>query len=159
MCSKKVLERTKRDIKGISLIRLVSNLGHYLGFPLVLGRVTKETYKHIIEKMHHRLAAWKCNLLNKAGRVYLAKSVTTSIPMYHMQINLLTKELCDGIDKITKSFICGGNGVTRKWNMDKWTTFTSPRKFEGLAIRDAKNTDLALLGKLVWILLHDKNKL
>jgi len=159
MCSKRVPERTKRDIQGISSIRLVSNLGHYLGFPLVQGRVTNETYKHIIEKMHHRLATWKGKLLNKAGRVCLAKSVTTSMPVYSMQINLLPKELCDGIDKITKSSIWGGNGVTRKWNMVKWTIVTSPRKFGVLAIRDARNTNLALLGKLVWSLLYDKNKL
>jgi len=58
--------------------------------------------------MHHWLAAWKGNLVNKACRVCLVKSVTTSMLVYPMKIKLLPKELCDGIDKITLQ-------LWRKW--------------------------------------------
>jgi hypothetical protein len=36
---------------------------------------------------------------------------------------------------------------------------TSPMKFGGLAIREARLSNIALLGKLVWNLLHDPHKL
>jgi len=36
---------------------------------------------------------------------------------------------------------------------------TAPKCFGGLGIREAKLTNLALLGKLVWNMLHIKDKL
>ena len=53
----------------------------------------------------------------------------------------------------------GGNGVERKWNLVKWATVTSPKKYGGLAIREARLSNIALLGKLIWSILHDKHKL
>lgn len=40
-----------------------------------------------------------------------------------------------------------------------WDIVTSPRRYGGLGIRDTRLTNLPLLGKLVWSLLHEKNKL
>lgn len=87
MCSKRVHESVKQSIKEISSIRFVANLGHYLGFPLIQGRATTDTYGYILEKMYKRLSTWKCNLLNKAGRVFPAKLVTTAILIYTMQFH------------------------------------------------------------------------
>jgi len=82
MCSKRVHGSVKQSIKEISSIRFVANLGHYLGFRLIQGRATKDIYDYILEKIHRRLSTWKSNLLNKVGRVCLAKSVTTAMPIY-----------------------------------------------------------------------------
>ena len=97
MCSKRVHESVKRSIKEISSIRFVANLGHYLGFPLIQGRATKYTYDYILEKMQRRLSTWKGNLLNKAGHVCLAKSVTTTMPIYTMQMHYLPSNICDKV--------------------------------------------------------------
>jgi len=159
VCSKRVHESVKQSIKEISFIRFVANLGHYLGFPLIQGRATKDTYDYILENMHRRLSTWKGNLLNKAGRVCLAKSVTTAMPIYTMQMHYLPSNICDKIDRVTKSFIWGGTGSNRKWNRVKWSAVTSPKKSGGLTIRETRLSNIALLGKLVWNLLYDLQKL
>lgn len=40
----------------------------------------------------------------------------------------------------------------------RWTTVTTPRKHGGLGIRESRHTNLALLGKLVWSILHERDK-
>lgn len=61
------------------------NLGKYLGFPILAGCVTKSDFAYIIDKIDSRLAGWKSKLLNKAGKITLAISVMTAIPVYSMQ--------------------------------------------------------------------------
>jgi len=47
----------KRDIQNISTIKFVADLGHYLGFPLVKGRVSQNVYNDIVNKVSKRLAS------------------------------------------------------------------------------------------------------
>ena len=84
MCSRMVQGERKREIQDISTIKFVADLGHYLGFPLVKGRISRGVYNDVVDKVSKRLATWKGNMLNKAGRVCLVKSVTTTIPVYNM---------------------------------------------------------------------------
>ncbi|WP_164068894.1 hypothetical protein, partial [Serratia marcescens] len=39
----------------------------------------------LIEKIQRRMNSWKSNLLNQAGKLCLAKSVSTVVPIYTMQ--------------------------------------------------------------------------
>lgn len=82
MCSNRIPKGTKRQLKDISSIQFVANLGHYLDFTLAQGRPTKDTDAYILEKMHRWLAAWKGNLPNNTSRACIGKSVTTSMPTY-----------------------------------------------------------------------------
>jgi len=88
MCSMMVPGKRKREIKDISAIKFVADLGHFLGFPLDKGR-SKDVYNDIIDKVHKKLASWKGRLLNKARRACLVKSVTIAIPVYTMQLHHL----------------------------------------------------------------------
>lgn len=60
-------------------------LAIYSGFPLLYGRVKKADFAFIMDWINLRLAGWKSKLLNRTGRVSLAKSVLNSIPVYTMQ--------------------------------------------------------------------------
>ncbi|KAF7807491.1 Transposon TX1 uncharacterized [Senna tora] len=77
-----------------SIIRVVS----------FLGRVKSNDFNFIIEKIHSRLSSWKMNLLNKAGRATLSKSVITSIPTYSMQTMWLPENVYNTIDRHVRSF-------------------------------------------------------
>lgn len=68
------VHRSKKDkMSSITSIRHTDSLGHYLGFPLFNGRVKKEDFNFLLEKIQSRLSSWKNKLLNKAGRLTLAK--------------------------------------------------------------------------------------
>lgn len=68
----------------MSLICFAGSLGKYLGYPLLQGRVKRSDFNFLIEKLQSMLASWKDRLLNKAGRVALAISLLTSIPVHSM---------------------------------------------------------------------------
>lgn len=159
MCSSKVSTQRKLNYSTISGIRCVGDLGTYLGFPLVKGRINRSLYNGIIERIQNRVTSWKGKLLNKAGRVCLAKSVASSIPTYIMQVRCLPKNVCSRIDGLTCNFVWGNNNSDHSWSLVNWHTVTSPKKFGGLGLRDTRLANFALLGKMVWSLLHEENKL
>nr|XP_025639110.1 uncharacterized protein LOC112734118 [Arachis hypogaea] len=88
ICSINVSRQHKDLFTGISSIRFANSLGKYLGVPLKHGRVTKADFNDVVDKLTNRLASWKGRFLNKAGRICLAKSVLSSIPIYRMQVSL-----------------------------------------------------------------------
>lgn len=82
-----------------------NDLGKYLGVPLIHERVTKATFKEIVEKVQGRLSSWKSKLLTLAGRATLVGSVTSSIPTYHMMTMLMPKNVTNAIDSMNNRFL------------------------------------------------------
>ncbi|KAK3217828.1 hypothetical protein Dsin_011798 [Dipteronia sinensis] len=70
-----------KEIAAVCDSPLTKNLGKYLGVPIIHGRVTKETYKEIVENTQKRLASWKSATLSLVGRITLIKVVTTALPV------------------------------------------------------------------------------
>src|ERR1044072_7760834 len=146
MCSRSMSTGRKARLQQLSPIPFVSNLGKYLGFPLVNGRMKKEHFNHIVERVQKRLSSWKMNMLNKAGRVCLAKSVISAMPIYSMQIFHLPCSIRGEIDRRARDFVWGSKPEARKWHTVKWPTLATPKELEGLGIRDSSMANLVLLG-------------
>lgn len=108
--------------------------------------------------MHTRLASWKSKLLNKPGRLALATSVLASIPAYYMQINWLPESICDNIDQVTRNFIWKGTN-DKGIHLVGWKKISKPKKLGGLGIRSARDANTCFLGKLVWDMIQNNNKL
>ncbi|CAJ2670486.1 unnamed protein product [Trifolium pratense] len=147
-----------QQLTSITGIRSTPSLGKYLGFSILNGRAKKSDFDFIIEKMQTRLASWKSKLLNKPGRLALASSVLTSIPSYYMQIAWLPQSICNIIDHTTRHFIWKGSTNTGI-NLVGWQKISCPKRCGGLGIRAARDMNTSLLGKLVWDLLQDSDKL
>ena len=144
-------------LTSISGIRSTTSLDKYLGFPILKGRAKRNDFYFIIEKMQSRLASWKNKLLSKPGRLTLASSVLSSISAYYMQTSWLPQSICDSLDKTTRNFIWRGSN-DKGIHLVGWSKITRP-KFLGLGIRTARETNICLLGKLVWDLVQSTNKL
>lgn len=133
-----------------------SDLGLYLGAPMLHGRVTKDSHRFIVDRMERRLASWKQNSLTMAGRRILVQSVTSSMPIYNMQSILLPASVCGSIDKINRDFLWGSNSEKRKMHHVKWSTICLANNDGGLGLRSARDINLSLVTKLGWrILSHD----
>lgn len=104
MCSAKVPRQRQQILSNRTSITFVSNLGTYLGFPLVNGHVNHNHYNMVVERIQQRMVYWKGRLLNKAGKMCLVNSVTSSIPVYTMQTHAFPKSVCNKIDSITRNF-------------------------------------------------------
>ncbi|VVA15574.1 Hypothetical predicted protein, partial [Prunus dulcis] len=127
-----------------------TDMGNYLGVPLVQGRVTKATYKGVLIKVQAKLSAWKSQLLSMAGRITLIQSVVSSIPLYTMQTAKLPQALCEDLDKSSKSFLWGSSENHHKTHLVKWDTVCLPKRLGGLGIKKAALMNQAMLSKASW---------
>jgi len=107
--SSNVSQPKKQKFEAFLQFNHTSHMGKYLGFPMLSGRIKNSDFHYILDKINNRLACWKRNLLSRSGRVTLAKSVVTSMPIYTMQNLWLPSGICDNIDAIVRSFIWGRN--------------------------------------------------
>ena len=138
MCSPSVSRQRRELFTTISLIHFASDLGKYLGFPLWISRPRKNDFAFIVDKLRHRLASWKGKLLNKAGRLALAKSVLSSILIYPMQTFRLPTSICDDIDETTGSFLWSKNNVDRGLHLINWEAVIASLSASGLGLRKAR---------------------
>jgi hypothetical protein len=136
-------------------INRTHSLEKYLGFPMLHGRLQRRDFEFLEEKISKRLASWQHNLLNKAGRMTLVKSVLNSIPNYYMQVAWLPQTTCDSIDRMARNFLWKGSSNTGI-HLVGWDKITKPKKVGGLGIRKARDANTSLLGKLVWN-IHQNN--
>lgn len=147
-------------ISNILGIPLTNNLGKYLGVPIIHGRVTKQTYSEVLEKVQSRLSGWKAKNLSLAGRVTLKNSVTSSLPLYTMKSTKLPLAIFDNIDKLNRQFLWGGSNEKHKIHLVKWDVVTNPRKKDGgLNIKEARILNQAMLAKLGWKMMSDPETL
>ncbi|XP_019152396.1 PREDICTED: uncharacterized protein LOC109149189 [Ipomoea nil] len=153
--SKNVCREDVHKIATIAGIPATDDLGRYLGVPSLHGRITKEHYRSILDRVQSKLEGWKTRFLSLAGRQVLTQSVLNAIPSYAMQTMFLPKGVCDAIDKTTRNFLWGGDGTKRKTSLVNWDTVTLPKEEGGLGIKSMRNMNLALLAKLGWRILKD----
>ncbi|KHN47211.1 Putative ribonuclease H protein, partial [Glycine soja] len=59
-----------------------NKIDKYLGFPILTKRVKKFDFCFIVDRINNKLGGWKAKLLNRLGRVTLAKVVLNVIPIY-----------------------------------------------------------------------------
>ncbi|CAN1188997.1 Putative ribonuclease H protein At1g65750 [Linum perenne] len=86
--SKNTPRSIKSEVVGLLGIAATSDLGRYLGVPILHRRVTKHTYDFLLDRLDSSLAGWKADHLSLAGRVSLASSILNSLPYYVMQIRV-----------------------------------------------------------------------
>ncbi|KAK3211992.1 hypothetical protein Dsin_016698 [Dipteronia sinensis] len=132
-CSKNVSHSIARVLANVCGSPVSKNLGNYLGVPLIHGRITKDTYKEIIEKTQNKLANWKSASLSFAGRCTLIKAVTSALPIYAiyaiyaMQSIKLPSETCSTLDQINRNFLWGNTSDKKKIHLVNWDTVCIPK--------------------------------
>ncbi|CAL1375573.1 unnamed protein product [Linum trigynum] len=157
--SKNTMESVKKRISDMLGIKQTNNLGRYLGVPVIHGRVSKDTYKFILEKIDQRLSGWKARSLSLAGRVTLATSVLNALPNYVMQTAVLPVSVCDTIDRKVRAFIWGAEDGASKTHLVNWETICKPKELGGLGMRSARALNLSYIMKLGWAFLNKSEEL
>ena len=76
-----------------------------------------------------------------------------SLLIYSMQTIWFPTGICEKIDQMTHSFIWKGSSDSKSFTLVNWETITLPKRNGGLGIHRARETNIALLGKIIWRLL------
>ncbi|KAJ3688916.1 hypothetical protein LUZ61_018080 [Rhynchospora tenuis] len=133
---------------------------HYLGLPLTLNKPDRLAYQDIIDKVQRKLAGWRSSLLSRAGRVLLASSVLSSIPVYFMSVFKLPIWVIKAIDRIRRNFIWSSStNQGRGMHLLSWDRVCLPKSFGGFGLLDLKLQNIALLLRWWWRLSNNPNSL
>lgn len=138
---------------------MTTNIGRYMGIPIVIGRKGKVGFTFLVEKIRNKLSGWKASTLSQAGRISLAQSCIFSIPTYIMQTSKLPAATCDEVERLCCAFIWGSTPEGHKNHLVSWETICSPKDQGGLGFRSLRMVNTAYLMKLGWGLLTNRDAL
>lgn len=82
-----------------------------------------------------------------------------AIPTYVTQTVWLPRKTTQLINRAARNFVWSSRSSDRGWHLVNWDTITKERKDGGLGVREAATANTAVLGKSIWSLLHNPNKL
>jgi hypothetical protein len=122
----------------------------YLGLPLGAKFKAKEVWNEVLEKMERRLAGWKRLYLSKGGRLTLIKSTLSNIPTYFLSLFPIPVSVARRIEKLQRDFLWGGIGEEFKFHLVNWDSVCASFQCGGLAVRNIRLFNKALLGKRLW---------
>lgn len=135
----------RMDIKKLPII--------YLGLPLFVGKMTKDMWNPLIDKMQRKLVGWKGALLSLAGKFQLVASMLQSIPIFWMSIFRVPPGISDTIESIQKRFLWSRTESKDKIQLVSWSKVCTPKWAGGLNLRRLSLFNTALGAKLGWRLL------
>lgn len=135
-------------------IPTTTDLGLYLGMPIVHGRKSWAVFEFILTKVRKHLIGWKKWTLSLAARGVLIQSVTSSIPSYVMQTIQFPISLLDKLDKIDRRFFWGGDEHHRRMHTIAWNNICRSN-----GLKDRKIMNHALPVKLIWRMIPSPDSL
>ncbi|XP_072087161.1 uncharacterized mitochondrial protein AtMg00310-like [Arachis hypogaea] len=87
--SKRVSERRKEVLSGVSNIRFYNDLGKYLGINIGHARTSRKTAQEVIEKISRKLSSWKGCLLNKF--LWKGQATGKGLPLVRWEVAITPK--------------------------------------------------------------------
>ncbi|KAJ1691520.1 hypothetical protein LUZ63_015675 [Rhynchospora breviuscula] len=128
----------------------------YLGLPLTDRRPDRATFQLLIDKLTKRLSGWKAKLLSRAGRLVLASSVLSTIPIFFMSVFKLPVWVIRAIDRIRRDFIWKGTThQNRGIHLLSWDRMCLPKHLGGFGLINLSLHNISLLLRWWWR-MYDK---
>lgn len=154
--SKNTPRETRTTISNITGFLVTTDLGQYLGLPLLHGRVSSSTFSFLIDKLNSKLSSWKISCLFMAARVVLVKFTLSAILVYASQALPLSASICEQLDHINRNFIWGHERGQKRHHLINWRTVCLPKGAGGIGVRQFKKVNLAFFINAVWRLWRDE---
>jgi hypothetical protein len=131
----------------------------YLGIPISEGRLGRNTFTSLKNKMTKRLDPWKGKHLSSGGKLILTNSCLSSLPIYTMGFYLLPKGTHEEMDSIRGKFFWQGADEGNKYHMAKMDTICRPKDQGGLGILNTTRMNESLLVKWIWKIVQGSDDL
>lgn len=146
------------QIQAILGVAVVAKHNKYLSMPVVAGRSKKEIFEVLSERIWSKINGWGEQTLSSAGRKIMIKAILQSIPSYLMSYFLVPKNIISTLESAIRSFWWSSrNGKKMAWLL--WRKLCQPKSKGGMAFRDLRCFNLALLAKQGWRLLTSPDSL
>jgi hypothetical protein len=126
----------------------------YLGLPLSLTKPKVIDFSPLVTKCERRLIARSC-FLSQAGRLEIANSVITALPMFAMSTFHMHSTVLEQIDKYRRHCIWRGADIeSKKPSKTDWNTVRKPKKGGGLGVLNLRTQNEAMLLKFLHKFLN-----
>lgn len=96
--------KKKKEILEATVFKEMGNNAVYLGNYLVFSRNRLKEFKFLKERVHQRLEGWNQQLLSKAKKATLIKTMIQAIPIYSMSTFNIPLGTCRTLDSMVKCF-------------------------------------------------------
>lgn len=151
MFSKNTKPVAQRTIKMIFGFKEMRGEGEYLGNFLIFGKNKERSFGKLKERLSRRLEGWRSQLLSKAEKATLIRSMAQAIPVYTMSTFKVLKGVCGELDRLVRRFWWGAKANSRKGFASKsWRSICKPKREGGLGFRMFEHINLGLFRKLGW---------
>ncbi|CAL1353332.1 unnamed protein product [Linum trigynum] len=125
-----------------------SNLGRYLGVPVIHDRVSRTTFMELIDRIDGHLAGWSIATLSLARRITLTQSVLASLLTCTMQTTFLPASVREYIDRKIRGFIWGSSETGREIHMLDWSTLCRSKEEGSLGMWDVTTLNETFMMKI-----------
>ena len=147
-----VTRRRRRRLCNKMGIYETSNLGRYLGFPLLQQGRNNNAFNFVAGKIQAKLAGWKSRLLSRAGRLILIKTTAAPIADYYMQCHALPIKICNSINKKMRDFLWGSTEEKKKTQHGELAYCHSAKRDRGVGAFPNKAPESSFVSKVVLAL-------
>jgi len=121
----------------------------YLGMKVGGNHKRCKSWEGVLGKVRKWLDKWKGKRLSMAGRIFMIKSVLTSIPLFYLLMFFVPVAMMKELKKVQWTFFWGWGSEGKKIAWVSWEKVCANREFGGLSVIDIRHFNSALLGK--WI--------
>lgn len=104
MFSRGTSKKDRVDIKGVLGFKDLARDSVYLGNSLIFGRNKAKEFHGFKERVNQKLEGWSRQLLSKAGKATLIKSVIQAAPIYTMSTFQVPVGVCNELDTMVRRF-------------------------------------------------------
>jgi hypothetical protein len=134
--------------------------GRYLGLPMLEGRMSKDKFKTIKERLVNKFNNWAKRNMSSGAREVMIKIVAQAIPTYTMGVFKLPATLCEELMQLSCYFWWGEDAEHRKVHLIAWDTLLLSKSMGGgMGFQDLKLFNQALLARQAWRLIQFLNSL
>lgn len=138
---------TQEYLNNILHMKVVENLGKYLGLPTMFSCSKINDYQYIVDRVWKKLQGWKEKFFSGGGKEILIKSVVQAIPTYAMRCFRLPKSLVLKISSLCAKFWWGSSEECWRIHWMRWEKLCQPKELGGLNFCDIEGFNQAMLAK------------